>query len=455
MEIFSIDPANGKTIKKYNSHGDKEIAAKIKQTHVAWLSWRETPMADRLKPLVNMAKVLRKQKHTLARLMAAEMGKPITQGIAEIEKCAACCEYYAANAEEFLKDQPVKTDAEKSYVCFQPIGVVLAIMPWNFPFWQVFRFLAPALAAGNCGILKHASNVPGCALAIEDIVKKAGFPDHVFQTVLAGSNKVEKMIENKYTVAVTITGSTAAGKKVAQKAGSLIKKTVLELGGSDAYIILEDANLEAAAEICVNSRIINSGQSCIAAKRFIVVKSVEKEFTLLFLQKLASKKMGDPVEEDTDIGPQARIDLRDELHKQVKASIKKGAKCILGGKLFKEQNAFYPPTILTKVKKGMPAYNEELFGPVAAIISAKDENEAIEIANDSVFGLGGAVFTKDAERGEMIAATRLQAGSCFVNASVKSDPRLPFGGIKQSGYGRELGLFGIHEFVNIKTVFIA
>ncbi|MEO6150830.1 MAG: aldehyde dehydrogenase family protein, partial [Mucilaginibacter sp.] len=311
------------------------------------------------------------------------------------------------------------------------------------------------LAAGNCGVLKHASNVPGCALAIEDIVKDSGFPQHVFQTLLVGSNKVDRIIENKYIQAVTITGSTGAGMKVAQKAGSLIKKTVLELGGSDAYIILEDADLEKAAEVCVTSRLINSGQSCIAAKRFIVVKAVEKEFTRLFLEKMRSKKMGDPFEVGIDVGPQARVDLRDELHKQVKQSIKQGAKCILGGEVPKGNNAFYPPTILTKVKEDNIAFIEELFGPVAAIISAKNENDAIRLANKSVFGLGAAVFTKDKKHGELLAATRIEAGSCFVNTLVKSDPRLPFGGIKQSGYGRELGLFGIHEFVNIKTVFVA
>lgn len=388
-------------------------------------------------------------------MMAHEMGKPITQGVAEIEKCASVCQYYAANAATFLSDQLIETDASKSFVSYQPIGVVLAIMPWNFPFWQVFRFLAPALAAGNCGVLKHASNVPGCALAIEEVVQQAGFPVNVFQTLLVNSSMVEKIIENPLIQAVTITGSTNAGKQVAQKAGSLIKKTVLELGGSDAYIILKDANLEKAAEICVNSRLINSGQSCIAAKRFIVVKSAQKQFIKLFLSKMKAKKMGDPLNAATDIGPQARVDLRNNLYDQVKRSIKKGAKCIFGGELPKGKNAYYPATILTKVKPGMPAYDEELFGPVAAIIEAKDEADALRIANDSSFGLGSAIFTADKERGEKIAATELQAGSCFVNAMVKSDPRLPFGGIKQSGYGRELGLFGIHEFVNIKTVYIA
>jgi succinate-semialdehyde dehydrogenase/glutarate-semialdehyde dehydrogenase len=455
MDIFSINPANGQTIKKYKAHTNKQTEKKIEQTNTAWLSWKETKHTERSRLLNKLATVLQQRKNELARLMALEMGKPITQGIAEIEKCASACEYYAANAATHLKDQLIKTEASKSYVTFQPIGVVLAIMPWNFPFWQVFRFLAPALAAGNCGILKHASNVPGCALAIEDMVNEAGFPKNVLQTLLVSSSKVDKLIENKFIKAVTITGSTAAGKKVAQKAGSLIKKTVLELGGSDAYIILDDANLDEAAEICVNSRLVNSGQSCIAAKRFIVVKAVEKDFTRLFLQKMQTKKTGDPLDPATAIGPQARIDLRDELHNQVKRSVKKGAKCILGGELPKGDNAYYPATILTKVKKGMPAHDDELFGPVAAIISARDEEDAICIANESTFGLGAAVFTKNRKKGEKIAAARLQAGSCFVNSLVKSDPRLPFGGIKESGYGRELGLFGMYEFVNIKTVYIA
>jgi len=455
MLLHAINPANGNHIKQYNSHNDAEIEKKIKQTHSAWLKWKETTHAERSRLLNNLSAELKDRKDELAKLMALEMGKPITQGIAEIEKCAAVCEYYAANAETHLKDQLIQTEASKSYVTFQPIGVVLAIMPWNFPFWQVFRFLAPALAVGNCGVLKHASNVPGCALAIEDMVIRAGFPKDAFKTLLVGSDKVGQIIESELIKAVTLTGSTNAGKKIAEKAGSLIKKTVLELGGSDAYIILADADLEQAAEICVNSRLINTGQSCIAAKRFIVVKAVEKEFTKLFLQKMQSRKMGDPLDPATVIGPMARKDLRDELHSQVIKSTGKGAKCILGGEIPKGNNAYYPPTILTNVKKGMPAHDEELFGPVAAIITAKDEADAINIANESVFGLGGAVFTKDKKRGEEIAATKLQAGSCFVNSLVKSDPGLPFGGIKESGYGRELGLFGLYEFVNIKTVYVA
>jgi succinate-semialdehyde dehydrogenase/glutarate-semialdehyde dehydrogenase len=455
MDIISINPANGKQLKKYKAHTAKQVEKKIAQTHNAWLKWEETSFDERSNLLVNLGKKLLQRKDELAKLMALEMGKPLSQGVTEIEKCASACDYYAANAPSHLKDQLIKTEASKSYVTFQPIGVVLAVMPWNFPFWQVFRFLAPALAAGNCGVLKHASNVPGCALAIEEIVVEAGFPKNVFTTLLINNTEVNKVIENKYIKAVTLTGSTNAGKKVAEKAGAELKKTVLELGGSDAYIILEDADLAKAAEICVTSRLINSGQSCIAAKRFVVVKSIEKEFTHLFLQQMEQRVMGDPLDKNTDVGPQARADLRDELHEQVKKSIAKGAKCILGGELPKGNNAFYPATILTQVKKGMPAYDEELFGPVAAIISAKDEVDAIRIANDSVFGLGGAVFTRDKKRGELIAAAQLEAGSCFVNSLVKSDPRLPFGGIKESGYGRELGLFGIHEFVNIKTVYIA
>ena len=454
MNIFSVNPLTGENINKYKLITNKQAAQKIAQTHRAYTQWKQTTFTERARLLHNMAEVLMKRKTELAELMALEMGKPVKQGIAEIEKCADVCIYYAKHAADFLKDQLVITEAQKSFVTFQPIGVVLAVMPWNFPYWQVFRFLAPALAAGNCGVLKHASNVPGCALSIQQIVEQAGFPDGVFQTLLISSDQVSAVIENPLIKAVTLTGSTQAGIQVAQKAGSLLKKTVLELGGSDAYIILEDADLEHAAQTCVNSRLINSGQSCIAAKRFIVVKAVEKEFTRLFLEKMKAKTTGDPLLDTTDVGPQARTDLRDELHQQVTASIKLGAKCILGGEVPKGKGAFYPPTILTNVKKGMPAYIEELFGPVAVIIRARNEDEAISIANDSNFGLGAAVFTQNKQRAETIAATLLEAGSCFVNAGVKSDPRLPFGGIKQSGYGRELAMFGIHEFVNIKTVYI-
>lgn len=454
MNLISINPANGARLKEYRSHSEEEVRRKIEETHQSWTDWKNKTHEQKAVLLDKMAEVLLSRKEEFGLLMANEMGKPFRQGIAEIEKCAACCSYYARHAKGHLADQLVTTEASRSYVSFQPIGVVLAVMPWNFPFWQVFRFLAPALAAGNCGLLKHASNVPGCAVAIEDVIKQSGFPQHVFQTLLVGSAMVEKIIEHPFIQAVTLTGSTTAGKQVAQKAGSLIKKTVLELGGSDAYLVLEDADLEHAAETCVSSRLINNGQSCIAAKRFIVVEPVIEKFTNLFVEKMKAKKMGDPMDPETDIGPQARADLRDELHAQVQASIAKGAKCLVGGEIPAGNHAFYPPTVLANVTPGMPAYDEELFGPVAAIISAKDENDAIRIANDSMFGLGAAVFTSNLKKGEEIAATRLQAGSCFVNERVQSDSRLPFGGIRQSGYGRELGDFGIREFVNIKTVYI-
>ncbi|MBC7743468.1 MAG: NAD-dependent succinate-semialdehyde dehydrogenase [Flavobacterium sp.] len=450
----SINPTTGKPNKSYSSHTKIEIDDKVDQTYNAWDSWRQTSFAERSVMMRNAGRALRNRKDELANLMAIEMGKPLKGGVAEIEKCADACSFYADNAKRFLRDEPVKTDAGKSYISYQPLGVILAVMPWNFPFWQVFRFLAPCLMAGNCGILKHASNVPGCALAIEDIIKKAGFPPFVFQTLLIDSKSVNAVIENSKISAVTLTGSVEAGKKIAEKAGSVLKKTVLELGGSDAYIVLEDADLDLAAETCVNSRLINSGQSCIAAKRFIVMEKVGKKFIELFKDKMSAKVVGDPLNDKTDVGPLARLDLRDELHKQVEGSIQKGAICILGGKIEPGTHAFYPPTILTNVKKGMPAYDEELFGPVASIILAMNENEAINIANDTVFGLGAAIFSRDIVKAEEIAAKRLQAGSCFVNSLVKSDPRLPFGGIKNSGYGRELAAFGIREFVNIKTVYV-
>jgi len=454
MTIDSVNPFNGEVIKSYQPHTAEQVSEMIRQTHHAWQAWKKTSFAERGGYMNKVAQVLRRRKNELAELMAIEMGKNLTGGLAEIEKCAVSCEYFAKHAEAALQDELIKTDASKSYVNFQPIGVILAIMPWNFPFWQVFRFLGPALMVGNCAVLKHASNVFGCAVEIENIIKEAGYPEHVFQTLLIGSSSVDAVIANPLIQAVTLTGSVAAGKKVAQKAGSLIKKSVLELGGSDPYIVLEDADIEWAAETCTNSRLINSGQSCISAKRLIVVEPVAKQFIELLTRKMAAKVMGDPLDPKSDIGPQARADLRDELHRQVQDSIKKGATCILGGTIPPGNNALYPPTILTNVKKGMPAYDEELFGPAAAVIIAKDEEDAIAIANDSEFGLGAAVFTKDVARGERIAATRLQAGACFVNSSVKSDASLPFGGIKESGYGRELGVYGFKELVNIKTVYV-
>jgi succinate-semialdehyde dehydrogenase/glutarate-semialdehyde dehydrogenase len=454
MSIESINPANGTQIKSYNELSPEAVSEKIEQVDTAWQSWKRSNFETRSQLLKNLSETLLSRKQELAELIADEMGKPVKQGLAEIEKCAGCCVYYAERGPGHLADRIVRTEATKSFVTFQPLGVILAIMPWNFPFYQVFRFLAPALAAGNCGVLKHASNVPGCALAIEEVVREAGFPDNVFQTLLVGSKMIDSILENPKIVAVTLTGSNNAGIAVARKAGSLLKKVVLELGGSDAYVVLADADLELAAEVCTESRLTNSGQSCIAAKRFIVEEAVEEEFTRLFLKKMQSKVLGDPRDPNTDIGPQSRADLRDDLHKQVRESIEKGAVCLLGGQIPPGNNAFYPATILNKVKPGMPAYNEELFGPVAAIITAKDETDAIRIANDNQFGLGSAVFTTNLIKGERIAKYELDSGSSYVNARVQSDSRLPFGGIKNSGYGRELADFGIHEFVNIKTIYI-
>jgi succinate-semialdehyde dehydrogenase/glutarate-semialdehyde dehydrogenase len=353
-----------------------------------------------------------------------------------------------------LADEEVATEASKSYISYQPLGIILAVMPWNYPFWQVFRFAAPALMAGNVGLLKHASNVPQCALEIEKIFRDAGFPDHAFTTLLIKSDQVKSILDHPKVMAATLTGSGPAGEAVAAQAGSNIKKTVLELGGSDPYIVLEDADLEHAAQQCVESRLLNAGQSCIGAKRFIVVEKVYDDFLHLFKRKMENSHMGDPTKE-VDLGPMARHDLRDEVHQQVIDSVEAGARLLLGGMIPESDGAYYPPTILTEVGPGMPAYDEEIFGPVASVIKAKDEEEAIRIANDSIYGLGSCVFTKDVERGERIAKEEIEAGACFVNQYTKSDPRLPFGGIKQSGYGRELSRFGIREFVNIKTVYIA
>ncbi|MFC5283954.1 NAD-dependent succinate-semialdehyde dehydrogenase [Pedobacter alpinus] len=452
MTLKSINPYNNKLIKNYEEFDSKKIEVEIRKSDIAWKKWRLTSYKERAELMLNLASLLKTEKSKIANLMTEEMGKTILAGEAEIEKCALVCEYYAKNTEKFLEDELIKTEASKSYITFKPIGLVLAVMPWNFPFWQVFRFLAPNLMAGNCGVLKHASNVSGCALLIEKLVIKAGFPKNVFKTLLVSGKNMNQIIENPLIKAVTLTGSTATGKKVAEKAGSVLKKCVLELGGSDPYLVLADADLEQAAEACVNARLINSGQSCIAAKRFIVVKSVEEDFLKLFKAKMQLKKVGNPMLKEIDLGPMASTELRDELHKQVKQSIKLGAKCILGGQIPKLKGAFYPPTILTNVKKGMPAYDDELFGPVAAIITVKNTKEAIKIANDTVFGLGAAVFTQDTKKGNSIAQNEIEAGSVFVNEGVKSDPRLPFGGINQSGYGRELSLYGLLEFMNIKTI---
>lgn len=451
----SVNPATGTLIKEYELMSDEEIASIIEDIYEGQKSWSAKSFAHRAETLQKAGDILKDRKKELAKLMAKEMGKPLNQGVSEAEKCAWVCAYYAENAEAFLNDEPLESDASKSFVHFEPMGAILAIMPWNFPFWQLFRFAAPALMAGNSAVLKHSSNVSGCALEIEQILHKAGVPKNVFRTLIADNDQAGKVIENEHIKAVTLTGSTRAGKAVAKKAGSQIKKTVLELGGSDPYVVLSDADVTKAAETCVTSRLINSGQSCIAAKRFIVVADVYDQFVNTVVDLMKAKKVGAPDEEDVDVGPMARKDLRDDLHEQVMKSINAGAECILGGTVPEKDGAFYPPTVLVDVGKGMPAYDEELFGPVASIIKVKDEDEAIAAANDTDFGLGAAVFSNDVERAQKIAAEKLQAGCCFVNEFVKSDPRLPFGGIKQSGYGRELSQFGIREFVNIKTVYVA
>lgn len=452
--LYSINPTDGNTISSYEEMEKDRISKIIEKAHQTFLNWKETDFNFRSQRMKKAAFILKNRNEELAKLMTMEMGKPIAQSRAEVEKCAWVCDYFAANAENFLKDEIIETEAQKSFVTFQPLGVILAIMPWNFPFWQVFRFAAPNLMAGNAGILKHSSNVSGCSLAIEKIFLDAGFPEGLFGSLLVSSKNMDDIIENKRIKAVTLTGSVPAGRSVAAKAGAMLKKTVLELGGSDPYVILDDADLETTAGICVASRMLNGGQSCIAAKRFIITSKIYDEFENIFVRKMNEKKMGDPFDESNFLGPQASVQLRDELHQQVLDSINKGAKLLLGGIIPEGEGAFYPPTVLTNVIKGMPAYEEELFGPVAALIKAKDEDEAIKIANDTSFGLGAAVFTSDEKRGTLIAKERLDAGCCFVNDFVKSDPRLPFGGINDSGYGRELAAFGIREFVNIKTVYV-
>ena len=450
----SVNPISGKTFNTFETHSEKGVNKIINSVDKAFHTWRKTTFSIRARMMLSLSDVLKSKKEELAFLMAHEMGKVKREGIAEIEKCAWVCEYYARNAESFLQNEIVETQYTKSFVSYQSLGVVLAVMPWNFPFWQVFRFAAPTLMAGNTAVLKHASNVPGCAMVIEDLFREAGFPENVFKTLLIGSNQVEKVIRHQAVKAVSLTGSTPAGKSVAGVAGSELKKCVLELGGSDPYLILKDADIEKAAEICAAGRLLNAGQSCIAAKRFIVVDDVYAQFLEHFTHAMNEAHFGDPCEPEITMGPLARVDLRDELHQQVVDSVNKGAEIVIGGEIPVRKGAFYPPTILENVKPGMPAYDEELFGPVASVIRVKDENEAVKVANDTEFGLGAGVFTSDFQKGEQLAELKLDAGCCFVNDFVKSDPRLPFGGIKKSGFGRELSAHGIKEFVNIKTVVV-
>jgi succinate-semialdehyde dehydrogenase / glutarate-semialdehyde dehydrogenase len=454
MSIQSVNPATGEILETLEPTTPAQIDTILARAHAAFTEWRGEPFARRSALMRAAARELRARKDEYALTMTREMGKPIVQSEAEVEKCAVTCDYYAEHAEAFLAEQARETDASRSYVRFDPLGVVLAVMPWNFPFWQVFRFAAPGLMAGNAGVLKHASNVPRCALAIEEVFRRAGFPEGLFRAVLVDSGAVKGLIVDPRIVAVTLTGSERAGRAVAEQAGHEIKKTVLELGGSDPFIVLADADLDVAAHAAAEGRLINSGQSCIAAKRFIVVEPVADRFLERFKNELAARRMGDPTARETQVGPQARVDLRDELHHQVEESVKRGARRLLGGEIPPGKGAFYPPTLLAAVDRGMPAFDEETFGPVAAVIRAKDEADAFRLANDSSFGLGAAIWTRDRARAERLAA-QVEAGAVFVNGVVKSDPRLPFGGIKRSGYGRELSEYGIREFVNVKSVWIA
>jgi acyl-CoA reductase-like NAD-dependent aldehyde dehydrogenase len=453
MTIQSINPATEEVLKTFEAFNTAQIEQALAEARQAFLSWRDTSFEERSALFHRLANYLREHKEELGRLATLEMGKPIAEAVAEAEKCAWNCDYYADYAEKFLADEPVATTATSSYVAYQPLGVVLALMPWNYPFWQVFRFAAPALMAGNTTILKHASNVSMCALEMEHIFQACGFPHGVFRTVLVPGTETGHLIADKRIAAVTLTGSDIAGVAVASASGQVLKKNVLELGGSDAFIVLEDADLDAAAQMAVRARFQNTGQSCIAAKRFIVVESVAATFQEKFVAAASQLKMGDPLLNETQVGPMARSDLRDALDKQVAGSVKMGARVLLGGKPVAGKGYFYEPTIISNVTTDMPVFREETFGPVAAVIVARDAEHAVELANDSDFGLGGNLWTRDIARGRALAR-HLESGGVFINGMTTSDPRLPFGGIKRSGYGRELSSFGIREFVNIQTIWI-
>src|SRR5712691_6068895 len=454
MTIQSINPATGEPLETFPETAPAEVERVLAGAERAFADWRRRDFTERGRLMHAAARLLRERKATYARTMAVEMGKPLAQGEAEAEKCAWACDFYAERAAEFLAAQPHESDAKRSLVRFDPLGPVLAVMPWNFPFWQVFRFAAPTLMAGNPGLLKHASNVPRCALQIEEVFRDAGFPDGVFRTLLIGAEAVARVIADPRVRAVTLTGSERAGTAVAAEAGRHLKKSVLELGGSDPFIVLEDADLDLAARTAADARLINSGQSCIAAKRFIIVEQVVDRFLEQFVAEMGARRLGDPLAPGTQVGPQARADLRDTLHRQVEESRRRGATLLLGGQVPAGPGAFYPPTVLTAVAAGMPAFDEEVFRPAAAVIRASGERTAIRLANASTFGLGASLWTRDPARAERLVG-EIEAGSVFVNGLVKSDPRLPFGGVKRSGYGRELSEYGIREFVNIKSVWMA
>jgi succinate-semialdehyde dehydrogenase/glutarate-semialdehyde dehydrogenase len=453
MSLTSRNPATAETIKEYDELTASEIDERVGRADEAFKHHRQTSFAERARKIRKAGDILENRADEWGRIMTEEMGKPIGQAKAEVRKCAWVCRYYADHAEEFLADEVIETDASKSYIAYQPLGPVLAVMPWNFPLWQVFRFATPALMAGNVGLLKHASNVSGSALAIEQILREAGFDNDEFQTLLIPSDAVNAILNDPRVKAATLTGSEGAGRAVGSKAGERIKPSVLELGGSDPFIVLADADLDKAVEIGVKARMQNNGQSCIAAKRFIVEAAIAEEYTKRYVEAVKAQQVGDPMEESTDIGPIAREDLRDDIHDQVQRALDDGAKLLTGGHKLDRAGFYYAPTVLGEVEPGTVAFEEEIFGPVASIITARDVDHAIELANDTTFGLGGAVFTEDKQKGEA-AALRLEVGCAFVNGMVASDPRLPFGGVKESGYGRELSHHGIREFVNIKTVWI-
>ncbi len=453
MPIATSNPATGECVRTFDSLSDSEIEDKLQRAADAFRSYRESRFADRARMMYRAAEVLETGKETFARIMVTEMGKPLRAAVEEAIKCAWACKYYAENAERFLADEFVNTGAARSYVHYQALGPILAVMPWNFPFWQVFRFAAPALMAGNVGLLKHASNVPQCALAIEDIFQTAGFPEGVFQTLLISAQQVQRILDDRRVVAATLTGSEQAGIQVGTEAAKGIKKVVLELGGSDPFIVMPSANLEDAVNTAVRARIVNNGQSCIAAKRFIVAETIADEFEQRFVSKMEALRVGDPFDENTELGPLVSAEALAELHEAVQATIRAGARLLTGGKKLNRRGNFYAPTVLADIPRDSPAYREELFGPVAAIFRAKNINDAIRIANDSRFGLGASAWTNDeSERDRFI--NEIESGMVFINRMVASDPRLPFGGVKHSGYGRELGPYGIREFTNVKTVWV-